>query len=137
MFMALCELCAAVLLCPQSERKTDELQFSAGKWSGKVCPKLPGGITERSNLISQIHSIMVLGKTSKGQPVHSLPEAGPPLSMLIMPNLLLKVSSAKHSYIPQTSRSPGHKASRNLFFLVYTLLAISKIFQAPVLKDTS
>lgn len=124
-------------MCPQSERKTDELQFSARKLSDKVCPKLSGGITERRHLISQIHNIVVLEKTSKGQPVHSLPKAGPPLSMLFMSNLLLKMSNAKHSYTPQTSHSLAHKESRSLFFfLVYTLLAISKIFQLPVLKVT-
>lgn len=115
MFMAPCELCAALLLCPQRERKTDELQFSARKLSGKVYPKLPGGITERSNFISPIHSIVVLEKTSKGHPLHSLPKAGPPLSILFMSNLLLKMSSAKHSCTPQRIHSPAYKTSRNLF----------------------
>lgn len=48
-----------LLVCLQSERKTYSLQFPARKLSGKVCPKLPRGITEKSCLISQSHSIIV------------------------------------------------------------------------------
>lgn len=105
MLKVLCELCAAVLMCLQNEKKTYDLQFTARKLSGKVCPKLPGGITERSSLISQNHSIIVLERTSKGQPVRPLPRAGPTLSMLFLSNLFLKMSSVKDSRVPQTACS--------------------------------
>lgn len=120
MLKALCELCASVLVCLQRERKTYGLQFTARKLSGKVCPKLLGGITERSCLISESHSIIGLERNSKGQTVHPLPKAQPTLSMLFLSNLFLKMSSAKVSSIPQTAHShapwPAYKMSRNIFF---------------------